>query len=100
MKNRPYIPKSLNDAESHLQVAMNAEPASLSPKDFNRAWCCLSYLYSGLHPDDYEQPDSGWTGDLKSFAVEAWRRFEAGLIGECVLYPSDATHAGLRARMV
>jgi hypothetical protein len=52
-------------------------------------------LYPGLHPDGFEDDESGWPTALKSFAEEAWRRAEAGELDDDELYPSDAQWAGL-----
>lgn len=100
MKMKPYIPKSLEEAESLIQAASATPVSELAEQDFVRAWCSVSFLNPGLHPDDFDAKDGGWPRRLRVFAEEAWRRFEAGLITESVLYPSDATHAGLKARMV
>jgi hypothetical protein len=35
-----------------------------------------------LHPDGYEDSESGWPPILKRFAAEAWRRAEAGELVE------------------
>jgi len=47
-----------------------------------RAWCVVAYLFPGLHPDGFEDADSGWPRVLKPFAAEAWRRVEVGEITE------------------
>ena len=57
-----------------------------------------AYLFPGLHPDGFER-DSGWPRVLKRFAVEAWRRAEAGELTDGELYPSDAQWPGLYDRM-
>ncbi len=59
----------------------------------------MAYLYPGLHPDGYDDSESGWPRALKRFAVEAWRRAEAGELEDEELYPSDAQWAGLYDRM-
>ena len=59
----------------------------------------MAYLYPGLHPDGFEDPDSGWPAALKRFAAEAWRRAEAGELVDEELYPSDAQWAGIYDRM-
>jgi hypothetical protein len=99
MKLKPYIPKTLEEAETQLEAASAKPVSELSETDFVRAWCSLSFLNPGLHPDDFDAEGSGWPSKLRVFAEEAWRRFEAGLLPESVMYPSDATHAGLMARM-
>jgi hypothetical protein len=62
-----------------------------------RAWSSVAYLFPGLHPDGFEDADSGWPRVLKDFAAEAWRRVEAGELVE--LYCSDAAWCGLYDRM-
>jgi hypothetical protein len=64
-----------------------------------RAWNSVAYLFSGLHPDGFEDADSGWPRVLKYFAVEAWRRIEADEITEEELYPCDSQWCGLYDRM-
>jgi len=66
-------------------------PVSDLPKeDFINTWHSISYLYPGLHPDDYDSPDGGWPRVLKPFAVEAWARFESGELNDAELYPAEA----------
>lgn len=67
--------------------------------DFAKAWSSVCYLNPGLHPDSYDDEDGGWPETLRKIAAEAWRRAAAGEIDDEVLYPSDATHAGLMALM-
>src|SRR5208282_3767752 len=57
------------------------------------------YKMFGLHPDGFEEADSGWPRVLKRFAAEAWRRAEAGELADEELYPSDAQWSGLYDRM-
>ena len=64
-----------------------------------RAWSSVAYLFPGLHPDGFEDADSGWPRGLQRFVAEAWRRVEAGEITEAELYPSEAAWCGLYDRM-
>jgi hypothetical protein len=64
-----------------------------------RAWSSVAYLFPGLHPDGFEDADSGWPRVLKRFAAEAWRRAEAGELADEELYCSDAAWCGLYDRM-
>jgi len=66
---------------------------------FLRAWCSIAYLFPGLHPDGYEDPDSGWPRVLRHFAAEAWQRAATGELTDAELYPSDAAWSGLYDRM-
>ena len=52
-----------------------------------------------LHPDGFEDADSGWPRVLKRFAAEAWRRADAGELADVELYPGDAQWSGLYDRM-
>jgi hypothetical protein len=99
MSDTNYIPASLREAAQHLRAGWQSPPASLAKNDFVRAWSAVAYLYPGLHPDGFDDPDSGWPRVLKGFAAEAWRRAEAGELGDDELYPSDAQWAGLYDRM-
>jgi hypothetical protein len=71
----------------------------LSHEQFVRAWSAVAYLFPGLHPDDFDAPDSGWPRVLRRFAVEAWRRAEAGTLSEEELYPGDAAWSGIHDRL-
>ncbi len=94
-----YIPDSPLAAGRQMRLAL-ASPLEQMPKpDFVRAWCSLAYLFPGLHPDGFEDADSGWPRTLKSFAAEAWRRNEIGELADEELYPCDAQWAGLYDRM-
>lgn len=59
----------------------------------------MAYLFPGLHPDGYEDAESGWPCALKRFATEAWRRAEAGELADEELHPCDAQWSGLYDRM-
>ena len=93
------IPASLREAAQHLRAGWKSPPAGLSKLDFVRAWSAVAYLFPGLHPDGFDDPDSGWPRLLKQFAAEAWRRAEAGELDDEELYPCAAQWAGLYDRM-
>jgi hypothetical protein len=99
MNNSIYIPNHLRSAGRELRLALNQPLNQLSPETFLRAWCSVAYLFPGLHPDGFEDADSGWPRVLKRFAAEAWRRAEADEITEAELYPGDAQWCGLYDRM-
>lgn len=99
MINQAYIPRSEKDAVEQVQRCEGIPAEQLDSESFVRAWCSISFLNPGLHPDDFDSEEGGWSPELQTFAAEAWRRFEAGLISDKVLYPSDATRAGLRLQM-
>lgn len=99
MKGDFYVPDSLRSAGRQIRLAQ-AVPLDQMPKtNFVRAWCSLAYLFPGLHPDGFEDNNSGWPRVLKSFAAEAWRRADAGELGDEELYACDAQWSGLYDRM-
>ena len=98
MSAQLFIPSSLRDAACHLRDGWRTPPALLSPAEFVRVWSSVAYLYPGLHPDGFEDAESGWPRTLKRFAADAWRRVEnAGMNWKehRNFYPSDAQWAGL-----
>lgn len=99
MSAQIFIPATLRDAAQYLRVGWQLPSNKLSKKDFVRAWSAVAYLFPGLHPDGFDDPESGWPVALKRFAAEAWRRAEAGELDDAELYPSDAQWAGLYDRM-
>ena len=95
MKSHIYIPESKRDAGANLRLALAHPLPQLSKVDFVRAWSSIAYLFPGLHPDGYEEADSGWSRSLLPFAAEAWRRAAADDLNDDELYPSDAQWSGL-----
>lgn len=95
MKSHIYIPESNKDAGENLRRALAYPLAQLPKVDFIRAWSSIAYLFPGLHPDGYENADSGWPRALRRFAAEAWRRVEDGELDDAELYTSDAQWSGL-----
>lgn len=90
-----YVPDSLRSAGRQIRLAL-AAPLERTPKaSFVRAWCSVAYLFPGLHPDGFDDADSGWPRAVKRFAAEAWRRAEAGELADEELYPVDAQWSGL-----
>jgi hypothetical protein len=94
-----FIPNRLRSAGRELRLALNHPLNELPRQKFLRVWNCVAYLFPGLHPDGYEDADSGWPRVLKRFAAEAWRRVETGEWSEEELYPCDAQWCGLYDRM-
>ena len=82
-----------------LRLALQTPVEEFTPEGFTRAWCSLSYLFPGLHPDGYDEEGSGWPCATLKFAAEAWRHHEAGEISEEVIYPSEAAWKGLHDRL-
>lgn len=90
-----HIPDSVEDAISELQSTFGITLGALPKERFVRVWTALCYLNPGLHPDDFDESDCGWPSELQPYAVEAWRRVDAGGLSDEELYPSDATWAGI-----
>lgn len=99
MSNSISVPVFLRDAASHLRAALPVPLETLPKQTFVRVWCSISYLYPGLHPDGYDDPNGGWPRVLSRFAAEAWRRADAGELADDELYPSAAQWSGLYDRM-
>jgi hypothetical protein len=99
MKTISHVPNSLRSAGRELRLSLPQALEQMSREQFVRAWSAVAHLFPGLHPDGYEDGDSGWPRALKRFAVEAWRRAEAGELADEELYPSDAGWSGLYDRM-
>jgi hypothetical protein len=95
MKTFHYIPDSARTAATQLRLTLAQPLENLPRADFIRAWSSIAYLFPGLHPDGYEDADSGWPRVLRRFADEAWRRAEAGELDDAELYTSDAQWSGL-----
>jgi hypothetical protein len=94
-----HVPHSLRSAGREVRLTLAQPLASLSREQFVRAWSAVAYLFPGLHPDGFDNADSGWPRVLRRFAAEAWRRADAGELAEQELYPSDAAWSGLYDRM-
>jgi hypothetical protein len=99
MKAFIYVPSSLKEAGAVVRSALACRLDQMSKIEFVRVWSSIAYLFPGLHPDGFENLQSGWPLVLRRFAVEAWRREAAGVLGDEELYPSDAQWAGLYDRM-
>jgi len=82
-----------------LRLAFSGPLAELPTDAFVRAWCSVAYLFPGLHPDGFEDAESGWPRVLHPFAAEAWRRADSGELPDEGLYASDAQWCGLFDRM-
>lgn len=99
MKSVIYIPKSAKDAGTQIRNAL-ATPLDQLPKaSFVRVWSSIAYLFPGLHPDGFEDAESGWPRVLRRFAAEAWRRADGGKLNDDELYASDAQWSGLYDQM-
>ena len=88
------IPSTLHGAGRELRRAFTAQLDQPPKPDFIRA-----YTFPGLHPDGYEDAESGWPRVLRRFAAEAWRRADAGELADEELYPCDAQWAGIYDRL-
>lgn len=94
-----HIPNSIESAIRDLHSTFNLPLEPLPKATFVRAWSALCYSFPSLHPDGYENDDSGWPPGLMRYAAEAWRRYEAEEFDDEEMYPSDACWAGLYDRM-
>ena len=94
-----FIPSSLREAGQTLRIGLQSPVANLSKREFVNTWSSIAYLFPGLHPDGFDDIDSGWPCVLKCFAADAWRRAEAEELDEQELYASDAQWAGIYDRM-
>ena len=94
MKRRIYIPPSAESAQRHLRRVPAARMEGLGKQEFMKGYCSLAYLYPGFHPDGMED----WDGppEVVLVAREAWRRAEAGELGNDELYPYQASKARIR----
>lgn len=99
MKIDLYVPDSLRSAGRQIRNTLGVPLEQLPKLSFVRAWCSLAYLFPGLHPDGFEDADSGWPRVLKRFAAEAWRRAEIGELVDEELYSCDSQWSGLYDRM-
>ena len=71
MKTFHFIPDSARTAAKQLRFALAQPLEKLSRADFIRAWSSIAYLFPGLHPDGFEDTESGWPRVLRRFAAEA-----------------------------
>lgn len=94
-----YIPQNLRDAGKELRHALHSNLGSMPKDEFIRAWASVAYLFPGLHPDGYEDMESGWPRVLRRLADEADRRREDELVSEEEFYQSDAQWCGIYDRL-
>lgn len=99
MSTNIVVPSTLRCAGVELRRAFTVQLDKLPTPDFVRAWCAVAYVYPGLHPDGYDDAESGWPRVLRRFAAEAWRRADAGELADDELYPCDAQWAGIYDRL-
>jgi hypothetical protein len=100
MKTDVYVPNSARDAGHQVRLALARPLESLSKREFMCAWCSVSYLFPSLHPDGFDDTESGWPRVLQRFAAEAWRRDDAGELANEELYPCDAQWSGIYDRIL
>jgi hypothetical protein len=99
MKETIVVPNSLRSAARELRHGFAGSVEQLPRNQFLKVWSAIFYLFPGLHPDGFDDAESGWPRILKQFAAEAWHRVESGEMSEDELYPSDAQWSGLYDRM-
>lgn len=90
-----FIPKTAKAAGAEIRRALSTPFNQQAKQDFIRAWASIAYLFPGLHPDGFEDAESGWPRSLHRFAGEEWRRVSTGELAEEELYCCDAQWAGL-----
>ncbi|MGD0260293.1 MAG: DNA cytosine methyltransferase [Verrucomicrobiota bacterium] len=122
-ENSAFRSRPAAAAQLQRLAALDRRALRLLPKDaFLRGWHALLFLFPELHPDNaldhgetieavppnqltlpgFEQlaarryVRSGWPVALELLGREAWRRFEAGDIGEQAFYCVEAQRAGFR----
>ena len=100
MKSFIFVPETVNVAGAELRCAFANPLDRMTKPDFIRAWSSVAYLFPGLHPDGFEDAESGWPHALRRFAAEAWRRADSGELADDELYPCEAQWSGLCDRMI
>ena len=69
----------MREAGEKLRIGFQSPADKLSKRDFINAWSSIAYLFPGLHPDGFDDPDSGWTDG--NFLKDVGRR-TSGKSGE------------------
>lgn len=100
MNRSIYVPHSLKDAGRDVRLSLTGKIEDLPTENFVRAWCAMAYLFPGLHPDGFEDLNSGWPSVPRRFAAEAWRRADTGELADDQLYACDAQWSGIFDRML
>jgi hypothetical protein len=89
---------SIQKRKAILLEALKCKDIKSLDKDaFLGIWKAIAFLFSGLHPDGFEDDDSGWPEELKPFAEEAWRRYEENEISGEDIYPAEEARKGINA---
>lgn len=99
MKSFPHVPTNFHAAGAQLHLASLRPLNQLPHTEFLRAWGAIAYLFPGLHPDEFNSSECAWPKGLVGFAVEAWSRFENGVMSEDDLYQCDSQWAGIFDRL-
>ena len=94
--NYIYVPDSLCTAGDQVRLALGSSLEQLPKWDFLRAWCSIFYLFPGLQPAEIFEPENNWPLTLRTFAAEAWRRFDAGELTENEMYCYQAATARIQ----
>jgi hypothetical protein len=86
------IPEDHAEAMRRFEAVLTLDPAALAgleKQGLLLAWWSFCWLEAALHPDDVEVwPEE--VADALPLAVEAFRRYEAGEIGDGEYYPAEA----------
>lgn len=90
----------MRNAARELRLSLARSLEKLPREQFVRACSAGAYLFPGLHPDGYDDADSGWPYGIRRFAAGAWRRADAGELADEELHPGGAAWSGLYDRML
>ena len=99
MEDYIYVPNSPRLAGCCIRWSLAHPLGELSKTEFLNVWHSVSYLFPGLHPDGFDDPDGGWPRALRRFAAEAWARAKTGELRDAELYPTEAAWSGIFDRM-
>jgi len=99
MNDLVHIPQSLRAAAKDLRMTFATNLGGLSKPAFIRVWSSVAYLFPNLHPDGYEDKESGWPKALRRIADEAYRRLEDDEMSDGEYYQSDAQWCGIYDRL-
>ena len=97
LNDHPPVPESKPEAASCLRQVLRKRNflPDVGYEEFLKAWSSVAYLMPGLHPDDAGHEDGGWPVGWRCLADEAFRRSEAGELGDSELYPYESARHSL-----
>ncbi len=87
---------TIQERKNNLQKLLSIKSLkSVDHSTFMKGWKSVAFLYPGIHPDEFDNPDGGWPDELKPIAEEAFRRFEAGTFSDEEMYPWQECKKGI-----